>query len=184
MARTKPHTIPANQDVALGARKGGMCFDWLFCSNVNNLSPESQAPPLRVKKAFTQLTHLSLIERRIARVFSEHEHVYEVDENAGCLVGVGRSVGQPLKNHHEYQISEQTQHEHQLRDQHQKYRAELFEVPKGETGRERGRETEKRKLSKPANKTQKSSTQLLKVTHSLLPIEEIKMTVPPVELYI
>jgi len=52
-----------------------------------------------------------------------------VDQYTGSLLGVCRSVGNPLKNHHEHQVAKETQHEEQLWDQHKEHAAELTKVP-------------------------------------------------------
>ena len=42
VAWTEPYAFPANQHFAPGARKGGVEFDWLLCSNINNFSSKPQ----------------------------------------------------------------------------------------------------------------------------------------------
>lgn len=81
---------------------------------------------------FPASTHLSCVERLVVLVLSEQEHVYEVDEDAGGGVRVHRAEHHPLIDHHEDQVSKQTQQETQLRDQHQKHAADVPEVS-GET---------------------------------------------------
>ncbi len=51
-----------------------------------------------------------------------------MDEDAGSDVGGHGAVHHPLIDDHEDQVSKQTQHETQLRDQHQKHTADIFEV--------------------------------------------------------
>lgn len=51
-----------------------------------------------------------------------------MDENTGRGVRVHRSISNPLKYHHEDQVTKQTQHETQLRNQHQKHTAYLPKV--------------------------------------------------------
>lgn len=90
--------------------------------------------------------YLSFIKKSVLLVFGKQEHVYEVDQNAGCLVGVGRCVHHPLKNHHEHQVSKQAQHEHQLRYQDQKYGAILLKVPGHKREQERESHTNLKKV--------------------------------------
>lgn len=73
-------------------------------------------------------THLSCVERLVVLILSKQEHVYEVDQDAGGSVRVQGAVHHPLIDHHEDQVSKKTQHETQLRDQHQKHTADIFEV--------------------------------------------------------
>lgn len=80
------------------------------------------------RENWTACTHLSRIEGFVVLVLSEQEHVYEVDEDAGGDVRVHRAEHHPLIDHHEDQVSKQTQHEAQLRDQHQKHAADISEV--------------------------------------------------------
>lgn len=75
-------------------------------------------------------THLSFIQLWILFVFCEEEHVYEVDKYAGSNFRLGRGVDDPFEDHHKYQIAKETQHEDQLRDQHEKYTAYLAKVPR------------------------------------------------------
>lgn len=75
-------------------------------------------------------THLSFIQLWILFVFCEEEHVYEVDKYAGSTFRLGRSVDDPFEDHHKHQIAKETQHEDQLRDQHEKYAAYLAKVPR------------------------------------------------------
>lgn len=75
-------------------------------------------------------THLSFIQLWILIVFCEEEHVYEVDKYAGSNFRLGRGVDDPFEDHHKYQIAKETQHEDQLRDQHEKYTAYLAKVPR------------------------------------------------------
>ncbi len=51
-----------------------------------------------------------------------------MDEDAGSDVGGHGAVHHPLIDDHEDQVSKQTQHETQLRNQHQKHTADIFEV--------------------------------------------------------
>lgn len=52
-----------------------------------------------------QSTHLSCIKGAVTRVVCEKEHVYEVDKDTGSYSGLVRSVGNPLKDNHEDQVS-------------------------------------------------------------------------------
>lgn len=76
-----------------------------------------------------QSTHLSLVKWLVVGILREEEHVYKVDEYAGSVFGHGRSVDNPLKDHHENQVAKQTQHEHQLWDQHKEQIPYLAKVP-------------------------------------------------------
>lgn len=67
----------------------------------------------------------------IGFILRKQEHIYEVDENTGRCVRVHRTISNPLKNHHEDQVTKQTQHEKQLGNQHQKHTAYLPKVPTG-----------------------------------------------------
>ncbi len=51
-----------------------------------------------------------------------------MDEDTGSDVGGHGAVHHPLIYDHEDQVSKRTQHETQLRDQHQKHTADIFEV--------------------------------------------------------
>lgn len=83
-------------------------------------------------------THLSSIELWVAGVVCEEEHVYEVDEYTGSYFGLVGSVDNPLEDDHKHQVSKQTQHEEQLRDQHEEHTAYLAKVPeKSQTKRGR-----------------------------------------------
>lgn len=74
-------------------------------------------------------THLSTIELWVVLVFCEEEHVYEVDEYTRSVFRLVRGEGEPLEDHHEHQVTKQTQHEDQLGDQHKEDAAYLTEVP-------------------------------------------------------
>lgn len=52
-----------------------------------------------------------------------------MDEYTGSHFGLARSVCNPLEDDHKHQVSKQTQHEEQLRDQHEKHIAYLAKVP-------------------------------------------------------
>lgn len=61
--------------------------------------------------------HLVLVERSIGRVVVvEQEHVDEVNEDTGGLLGVGGVVHAPLEDDHEHQVTEETDDEDHLRD--------------------------------------------------------------------
>lgn len=80
-------------------------------------------------KGDEQTTYLPWIERWVVGVVCEEEHVYEVDEYTGSDFGLSGSVGDPLEDHHKHQVSKQTHHEEQLRDQHEEHTAYLAKVP-------------------------------------------------------
>lgn len=52
-----------------------------------------------------------------------------MDEDAGCLAGVPRTIRQPLVDNHEDQVAEEAEEEEQLRDKQQVDAELLFEVP-------------------------------------------------------
>lgn len=56
-------------------------------------------------------THLSFKEGTIISIVHEEEHVYEMDKYTGGYSGLVRSVGNPLEDNHEHQVSKKTQHE-------------------------------------------------------------------------
>jgi len=62
------------------------------------------------------------------------EHVDEVDEDAGREPGLRGRERQPLVDHHEHQVAEQTPHEEQLRQEYQVHVVLLIEVSGGEGG--------------------------------------------------
>lgn len=76
-----------------------------------------------IKHINTQLksgaAYLSWVKGLQWTIILHDEHVYEVDENARSMSGVLRREGEPLVKYHEHQISKQTQHKHELRDEHQ-----------------------------------------------------------------
>lgn len=82
-----------------------------------------------ISEAHKRRTHLSMIKRRVVRVFRKQEHVYEVDQYAGSTFGLRRSVSNPLIDHHEHQVAKQKQHKEKLWDQHKNQTAELAKVP-------------------------------------------------------
>lgn len=84
-------------------------------------------------------THLSSIELWVAGVVCEEEHVYEVDEYTGSYFGLVGSVDNPLEDDHKHQVSKQTQHEEQLRDQHEEHTAYLAKVPEKSQTKGEGR---------------------------------------------
>lgn len=82
-----------------------------------------------ISEAHKRRTHLSMIKRRVVRVFRKQEHVYEVDQYAGSTFGLRRSVSNPLIDHHEHQVAKQKQQKEKLWDQHKNQTAELAKVP-------------------------------------------------------
>lgn len=52
-----------------------------------------------------------------------------MDQYTGGDSGLGRSVGDPFKNHHEHQVAKKTDHKEELRDQHKTNAAYLPKVP-------------------------------------------------------
>lgn len=74
-------------------------------------------------------TNLSLVELWVVGVVCEEEHVYKVDQYTGSYFGLGRSVGNPLEDHHEHQVTKERHHEDQLWDEHEEHTADLTKVP-------------------------------------------------------
>lgn len=52
-----------------------------------------------------------------------------MDEYTGGSLGLVGCIGEPLEDHHEHQVTEQTHHEEQLWDQHKEHTAHLAKVP-------------------------------------------------------
>lgn len=60
---------------------------------------------------------LVLVQRSVGRVVVvKQEHVDEVDEDTGGLLGVGRIIRAPLEDDHEHQVTEEAEDEDHLRD--------------------------------------------------------------------
>lgn len=59
-----------------------------------------------------------------------------MNKYAGSKFRLGRGVDDPFEDHHKHQIAKETQHEDQLRDQHEKYTAYLAEVPRNKHEKE------------------------------------------------
>lgn len=74
-------------------------------------------------------THLTRVQWWVIWVGCEQEHVYEVDQYAGGHSGLIGSVNDPFEDHQEHEVAEETQHEEQLRDQHEEYAAGFAKVP-------------------------------------------------------
>lgn len=51
-----------------------------------------------------------------------------MDEYAGSRLRLGRGVDDPFEDHHKHQVAKETQHEDQLRNEHEKYAAHLAKV--------------------------------------------------------
>lgn len=74
--------------------------------------------------------HLSRI-KGLHRAALHKEHVDEVDEHTGSVLGVLRSEGYPFVHNHEDEVAKQTQEEEQLWEKDQVQAVLLPKVPVG-----------------------------------------------------
>lgn len=88
-------------------------------------SPPPPPPPLT--------DHLSWV-KGLHRAALHEEHVDEVDEHTGSVLGVSRSEDDPLVDDHKHEVAEETQEEEQLREEDQVQAVLLPEVPVGVVG--------------------------------------------------
>lgn len=80
---------------------------------------------------FTPLAaHLSWVKGLHVAALHE-EHVYEVYEHTGSMLGVSRSEDDPLVDNHEDEVAKETQEEEQLREEDQVQAVLLPKVPVG-----------------------------------------------------
>lgn len=82
-------------------------------------------------------THLSRV-KRLHGVSLHEEHVDEVDEHTGSMLGVPGSEDDPLVENHEDEVAKETQQKEQLREEDQVEAVLLPKVPVG-VGRPRRR---------------------------------------------
>lgn len=74
------------------------------------------------------VTHLSCEKLWVFSTLCEEEHVYEVNEDAGSELGIGRCVRNPLIDHQEHQVAKEADHEDELRDEHKEDFVDLAKV--------------------------------------------------------
>lgn len=74
-------------------------------------------------------SYLPPVERQVAGVGGEEEHVDEVDEDAGGHHGVGGAERHPLVEDEEDEVAEERQEENHLGQQLQHQPVPLLEVP-------------------------------------------------------
>lgn len=79
---------------------------------------------------FPSATHLSGV-KGLHGVALHEEHVDEVDEHTGSMLGVPRGEDDPLVENHEDKVAKQTQQEEQLREEDQVQAVLLPKVPVG-----------------------------------------------------
>ncbi len=65
-----------------------------------------------IPKRWKNQSHLSWIKWWVVWILSKHEHVNEVDKDAGSAVWILRSKRDPFKHQHEDKVPKKTEHEH------------------------------------------------------------------------